>query len=217
MTYLVSKRFYTQTQVAGSRATKHCESIRGKGTHPPGPRERGEQACTLETYTVPPAPAPHTFRIRQSTHVRQRKDCTAEEESITSPTVLTSRETEAQRAQETDPASHSQSEAKLGCYLASRSSQSNRGRYCAYGKWPWIQVGTESGLGAEEGLVECWKRRPRGFEAGAGRGVGFVRHEALPGCSGARASGQERKRGTKGNPAMASSPRRATTWMNLRN
>lgn len=57
------------------------------------------------------------------------------------------------------------------------------------------RLGAESGLRAEEGLVECWKQRPGGFKAGAGRGVGFVRHGALPGCSGARASGQESGQG----------------------
>lgn len=109
----------------------------------------------------------------------------AEEESVTSPTVLTSGETEAQKAQETHPASHSQSEAKLGCCLARHSSSQS----AACEKWPWTW------LGAESGLVECWKQRPGGFEAGAGRGVGFVRHGALPGCSGARASGQESGQG----------------------
>lgn len=65
-----------------------------------------------------------------------------------------------QRWQEAYPGAPSQSEAKLGRRPTSYSSQSNRRRDSACDKWPWIQVGTEPGRGAEHSEVGRTERLP---------------------------------------------------------
>ena len=88
-----------------------------------------------------------------------------------SPPLPTSGETETQRGRETSPGSHSRSEAKLGCYLASHSSQSNRRMGSANGMWPWVRQGQSwdaraGGLPRTEG--SCRSRVGR-LKAGAAR------------------------------------------------
>ena len=105
-----------------------------------------------------------TFWMGQGAPCRQRKDSVAEEGWAPSPTLLTGGETEAQRGQKTYPGSHRWSEAKLACYPASHSSQSNGRR--GSGPASRDRAGMP-GLRAEEG-----QQRATGVEV-----------ERLQGCS----------------------------------